>query len=81
MLENYEKDTNDRMQKTIDAIGKKKDELEIIGKELQSIRQAKKYVQDEMAGGEAEPVSDASEEPAGEPESDFPEDGEEQPAS
>ena len=53
MLENYEKDTNDRMQKTIDAITKKKDELEIIGKELQAIRQAKKYVEAEMLVGEA----------------------------
>jgi hypothetical protein len=45
MLENYEKETNDRMQKTIDAVTKKKEELEIIGKELQTIRQAKKYVE------------------------------------
>ena len=53
MLENYEKETNDRMQKTIDVITKKKEELEIIGKELQTIRQAKKYAEAEMAVDEA----------------------------
>ena len=52
MLENYEKETNDRMQKTIDVITKKKEELEIIGKEIQTIRQAKKYVEAEMFAGE-----------------------------
>lgn len=92
MLENYEKDTNDRMQKTIDAITKKKDELEIIGKELQMIRQAKKYVEAEMIVDEAFEAPTDSEHVDGgdgeegplesdDPGADYPGSGAEQPES
>jgi len=48
-LDSYEKELNEKMQKTIDVITKKKDELEDIGNDLQSLRLARKYVEDEMA--------------------------------
>jgi hypothetical protein len=48
MLENYEKSLNELMQKTIDGITKKKEELEAVGQELKMLRQAKAWATDEM---------------------------------
>lgn len=48
-LDNYEKELNEKIQKALDVITKKKTELEEIGNNLQALRLAKKYVTAEMA--------------------------------
>lgn len=48
-LDNYEKELNEKIQKALDVITKKKTELEEIGNDLQALRLAKKYVTAEMA--------------------------------
>lgn len=53
-LDSYEKELNEKMQKTLDTIEKKNEELVAIGDGLKSLRLARKYVDEEMAA-EAEP--------------------------
>lgn len=58
ILENYEKNLNDSIQHTLDAIAKKKDDLEALQAELVRVRQARAFVRDEFPGTEEAPARD-----------------------